>query len=290
LPTKWTRRVGLKAGDELELEEKGNSIIINAAPRKKPMKFSFDSNGIDFFLMKRYLNNFYKVGIDELELRFSDPSVFLNIQRILHTDMIGYEIISQGEHYCIIKSLSLTDGMEFDSSLRRCFLLLKSLGEETYNAISSGNLDYLKNASMLEQNNNRLTTFCRRVLNKVGYKDEKKVTFIYLVIEELEKIADEYKYIASIFEKNKRIKNISPVTLSFYKKTNEFVDFLYRLFYNYSKERSIRFTNEYRSLINEAYSIMSRKGGYDTLILHHLSSILRICFDLLAPILALHLF
>ena len=51
------------------------------------------------------------------------------------------------------------------------------------------------NIAFLEEANNRFTTTCRRLLNKKGYKEYKKLGPLYYMIEELENIADQYKYL-----------------------------------------------------------------------------------------------
>ncbi|MBD3164551.1 AbrB/MazE/SpoVT family DNA-binding domain-containing protein [Candidatus Woesearchaeota archaeon] len=288
LPAKWVENNGIKSGDELDIEEKKKTLLLSSAAPKKISKSKLDADSLDLFLLKRYFNTLYKMGVDEIELTFSDPNIILSLQEILQKNLIGYEIISQTKSSCIIRSLSVINDSEFENTLRRTFLLLKSLSQETFNAIKTKDIVYFKSSSMLEENNNRLTTYCRRILNKNGYKDDAKIAFIYLIVEQLEKIADEYKYLSDQFEKKEYdLKNVSDDTIKLYGKVNSFLEEFYEIFYNYSKERTVQFSKSYREIVTKSYSLLEVKKKEEVIVLHHLMTITRDIFDILAPTIAL---
>ncbi len=290
LPAKWVEKNGIKPSDELEMDDKGKSLVINPTGNGNFSKAKLDGDSLDLFLLKRYLNTLYKMGCDEIEYTFSNPNMILNVQEILQKNLMGYEIIHQGKNSCTIRSLSVINESEFDNTLRRVFLLLKALAEATYNAIQTKDLAHLKNAAMLEENNNRLTTYCRRILNKFGYKDYSKTCFVYLIVEQLEKIADEYKYLVDDFEKKDcNIKNISTDTLRIYERANAFIDSFYDLYYNCKRDETIKFAKEYKDIMKKAHALIETKKREEVIILHYLISITTMTFDILAPTLALYM-
>jgi phosphate uptake regulator len=249
-----------------------------------------DIKNVDVNLLKRYLNTAYKMGYDEIRLNFDDPKIIAYIQEILQKNLIGLEIINQGKNHCTVKSLSLVLESEFENTLRRIFLLLLSLSEESLNAIKTEDIQHLKSAVLLEENNNRFTSYCRRILNKNGYKDQEKITFIYYLIEELEKTADEFKYISNYVRKHKdEIKKVNQETLDYFVKVNEFVRQYYDIFYNSSKDKILSNHNNYKELSNLGYELMRKSSSVNTVVVHHLLTIVQGVYDMLPHHIALNM-
>ena len=76
-----------------------------------------------------------------------------------------------------------------------------NMAEETANMLTNKEIEQMHTLISLEESNNRFTTLCRRYLNKVGPPGAEKVGPYYSIVEELEKIADEYKYLITSISK-----------------------------------------------------------------------------------------
>ncbi|MBS3124803.1 hypothetical protein J4211_00935, partial [Candidatus Woesearchaeota archaeon] len=121
--------------------------------------------------------------------------------------------------------------------------------------------------SSLEKNNNQLTNFCQRILNKRGNPDPTKTTFLYVITWNLEKIADEYKYLGRCIAAHK---NIGKQTLALLSQTNKLLREYYELFYSFDLERLTRLAMNYKQLHQEIESLMTKE---DPLPLSYLSHI-----------------
>ena len=79
--------------------------------------------------------NKYGYTRDEIKVFFNTPVTEhfrlnrnVNVITVVHNEvnrLVGYEIIQQRENFCIIKDISNSSIQEFDTILRRVFLLLK---------------------------------------------------------------------------------------------------------------------------------------------------------------------
>lgn len=289
LPRKWALKYNIKKGDELEVEEQGNKIFIGTEKGFKTEKVELDINDLDPMILRCVLA-FYKRGIDEITLNFNKPELIESIQKAIGKEAVGYEITEQGNNYCIIKHVS-GELEDFDPILRRTFLLLISMADESLNSIKSNRFNNLKNIAFLEEANNRFTTTCRRSLNKKGYKNPAEIGPLYYIIEEIENIADQYKFLCNYLHnlRNKKVK-INKSTLDMYKETNEMLKQFYELFYKFDKDKLVSIAKQRKILVEQFLQSFEKDStGVDKVVLHHLFTIMQKTFCLVGPFLIMRL-
>lgn len=289
LPRKWAKKFDIKKGEELEIEENKNSLIIKTG---NPIEIDQSEINIEGMgsMGRRCITALYKKGVDELKINFEDPLNMDSIRQVVNMEAPGFEIIDQKSRYCIIKNVSGIKRDEFDNMLRRLFILLIRMAEESYDAIKKKDFDYLKEIKRLEEDNNRLTIFCRRILNKYGHKTY-LVGPLYFIIEELENIADQYKYTCWRFSEveGKNIK-ISKKVLDMYKIANEQLKSFYELFYKFDRDKIINIKKKRREMIKDAFELFNKKlNYYDFILLHHSITIMQKVFCLMGPYLTMKL-
>jgi phosphate uptake regulator len=232
----------------------------------------------------------YKQGVDEIRVSFNKPELIESVQKAIGKEAVGYEITEQGNDYCIIKHVS-GELEDFDPILRRTFLLLISMADESLDSIKKNELNNLKNIAFLEEANNRFTTTCRRLLNKKGYKDARKIGPLYYIIEEIENIADQYKYLCDYFYnlRNKKIK-INKDVLELYQETNEMLKQFYELFYKFEKDKLVFIGNQRKILVDRFLHLFEKNSSnIDKLVLHQLFTIMQKTFCLVGPYLVINL-
>lgn len=284
LPSDWVKKFGIQKGDEVELKEEGKRLIINTEKETAKEILEIDVTGLDGVLT-RAIHALYKRGFDVLKLKFDDTSYKEIIRKALKNEAASLEIVEESENFCVIRNISTTLESEFDSVLRRTFRLLVSMSEYGLEALKSKEFDKLEEAKNLELINNKLTTFCRRVLNKNGYKDYKRLTFIYDIIENLENLADQYKYLFTyLLKENKKIK-LDKKIINYYENIHNLLNSFYELFYKFENEKTATLYNERKRLIIEGHRLM--KENKNPIILHHLITVIQIIFNQLGHLVAL---
>ena len=72
LPTKWLKSYDIKKGDELELTEILDGILISKPQAHPEKKTEINIDGINDRLLFRYLNSFYKQGFTEIKVIYSE--------------------------------------------------------------------------------------------------------------------------------------------------------------------------------------------------------------------------
>jgi phosphate uptake regulator len=261
LPSDWTRKYNISAGQEIDLNEKENGLFLSTEKNFSGKKAEFDISGMDIPTIWKYFMAVYREGYDEILVRFKEnvvfesPYKFLTQHRIdlrykkerekktvleaLHalvTRFIGFEVVEHGKDYIIIKEMGSPSGKEFDNSLRRVFFLIQQMAEETLEAIKTNNPKILSHMHDVDINLDKFHDYCIRILNKTGNKDGKKTSLYFSTLYLLELLGDEFKNISTHLINDfpsMKMKNIQPLVESI----KEQVDAFYDLFYKFDKEK-----------------------------------------------------
>jgi len=266
LPSTWIKNHNLKEGDELEIEEKGNLIELSTSKIASSSSIFIDADKGSF--TKRDLSHLYILGYDEITLKFSDEEVLNSVKERL-PDCIGFEIIDQSENKIKIKSISSELEGEFDNILNKVFLILKEMGNDVYDALEKKEYSRLKKIKEMEIVNNKFTSFLLRLLSKKGYKRQNRTLQAYDLIQNLERLADEYKYLCENLADRK--KPISNESLNLLKAINENYTSLYT---NFLKSES-----QDKSLYKQRASIKIKVLATlekEPILNHHLLSLLEV--------------
>jgi len=129
----------------------------------------------------------------------------------------------------------------------------------------------------------KILAFCRRIINKSGYKQYKKATYMYCVLEELEKIADEYKYMCDFFlEDVKYLRKIDKKIIELYMELNNFYAGVYSLYYKYDIKKVIELFRKRKFLVDGSLEMFKLKSERGCRLAHYLLVITQKIANLLA--------
>lgn len=290
LPAKWAVLHGVKKGDEIDLLEEGEKLTINPQQKTSLETAELDADQLGA-LIQRYIYALYKKGVDEIKIKYSDPKVADVVRKTLLNETVGYEIVSQTPKSCDVKLITSGNLSEFDNLLRRTFLLLLSMGEEAIATIKQKDFDHLSKTALLEETNNRLTTVCRRSLNKWGAGNFSKIGPIYYIIEDLENLADEYKYLCNKLGRlgNTHAKTVRPEAIALLERANETLRLFYEAFYKFEVDKILEIYNSRKTLVEEAQDLIENKKltAAEFYITHHSLVIMQKIFCMTGPYLVL---
>ncbi len=197
LPIEWVRSQSIQKNKLVDLEIVGNSAVV------RPFKIEqervlLDAEELPNSLM-RFIAVLYKKGVDEIKIINVDSKIINKISKFIEEHCIGFEIIDQSKDYCIIQDIARQSKDDFQTLLRRCFILTMQLSEES-------DTESIEN---LDKSLNKLTAYCQRLLIKQGYSEFSKVSHYMMLCMELEHIGDEYKRAYTLGEKiGKEINNL----------------------------------------------------------------------------------
>ncbi|MCX6707564.1 MAG: AbrB/MazE/SpoVT family DNA-binding domain-containing protein [Candidatus Woesearchaeota archaeon] len=248
LPAEWTKKFGLKAGDEVDIEQKDRNIIIGGEGEKEIKRASIDATKISERVLRWQLSGLHKGGWDEIEIIFEKKEAIDVIDDLMKNLFMGFAIVEQTDKRCLIKSISREMETEFDAILKRAFLVTISMGDSIIDMIKKDKLKGIKELTILEKTNNQLTNFCERILNKRGYREYDKTCFVYAISWNLEKVCDNYKYICDFIEKNPSIR-ISKELLEIFEMSNSQIRGYSSLFSKFKTEELVELNKKRKQIV-----------------------------------------
>ena len=287
LPRKWTKKNDVNKGDEIEVREDDSELVLSCETKKKLEKVEVNITSYGK-MIPRAIHALYKRGADELHLTYDTEEAFSLVRNSLGKEAIGYEILETGKNRCIIKNVS-EGTREFNQLLRQTFIILLSMAEEGERGFGEGNVDILHNLIPLEETNNRFTTVLRRYANTQGVKHFDRVGPTYFLLEMIEDIADEYKYMYQFFVDNpEKIKEVHKELLDDFKSVNKMLRKFYELFYKFDPKKVGGIKDSRDNLVKKLKEFTSKiKNQQDILMFQHLMMLTKQIFSLLGPFLIL---
>lgn len=239
LPAGWLKKYKLKSGDAIEIEERGKSVAVTTKKEFGTEKADIDISNLGI-LTNRAISALYKRGCDEIRIIYKDPRTPEKLHRVLN-ELVGFEIITQSSKECLVKEISKTSEEDFENILRRSFLLIKLMGQEIAQALRTNKT--LEHIPSMDINVNKFANFCLRALNKKGYKDFKRTSSIYFIINQLEHLGDFYKELAMNLEK----KRVSKEFIDYLEEINQLYDSYIKLFFDFQQEKAVEFANKWEN-------------------------------------------
>lgn len=243
LPHAWIKRVNLKKGDEVFLEESEHKLVVHPSKSIAEKNYSIDVSSFSPEMCVSLISVLHKSGYDNIELLNGNQE---GIKKILEriSLLINYEVLDHTSKRLWIKCITSDSFDDFDSLLRRTFNLTSHFAKLVFDALAK-NPKELKNLLELEEINNKLTNYCHRLINKKQLTP--KDHYVYTIIWLLEKIGDSLKYVCSM--KNP---NLSPIL------KKEFFGFL-SLF---DKLVSVYYSNDLKKLNDLRFEIKSALNSF----------------------------
>ena len=141
LPRKWSQKYGVKKGDEIEVEEQGNKVVLSTDRGVNMVNVEIEPPHLKN-ITERMITSSYRNGTKEIKVMFDpkeNPELFQYLNQKMDDQTVGFEMIKQEKDYFVIKDLSgptePTD-VEFDSALRRSFLLVTAMAKDILTALN----------------------------------------------------------------------------------------------------------------------------------------------------------
>ncbi len=269
LPMNWCVTNNLEKGDEVEVFEHINSIVIS--PVQQIKKASVDVSGKNP-LIKRILGSFYKGGFTHMSITYETQEEAELIEDVIDQEFVGFEIIHHDttKKRIIAKTVSEIQANDFDVILRRMFLRIIQIGTETLECLESLDTDSenvsektfekLQKIASLDKDVNKLADFCRRAINlhslrQINENYQNNLS-LYYIVEELEKISDEFRDFA--------ISKYPYSAKEIFKEVVNYFRMFYELFYAFSLSGLVAFGKKRYDLRDKIDSIepFSREFSY----------------------------
>lgn len=255
LPRNWTKKNNVEKGDEINIEERNDELIISFNDiKKRTLVADLDLSELKEDIVVPLLNILHKEGFHEISLKLNESVPFDMVANKINTQLLGFEIIGHSQNKCLIKNILSSSDSELDELLKKSFLVTISLANNSLSCIRKGDCNSLKKMIQLEETNNKLTNLCERVLNES--KMDIKNRHLYFTAWLLESIADDYRDLCDILAESDLTK-IRPDVIMAYQKVNQLLQIYFHLFYSFSFREMAYFIHARKALLKRLHDMFS---------------------------------
>ncbi len=288
LPRKWAQHHNVLKGDELEITEQGNKILVSTDKTISLGKLEVDVTGLDRDSLMFLIRALYKNGYDEVvvsfknqmcdNLRTGEKEKTLAVIAREVSRLNGVEIFTQKEDFCVIRSISEDSMKVFDNMLRRIFLLASETIGDLIEGYEKGSPALLATIQGKHDSITKFVTYSQRLLNKIGYQDNKRTVILYHILEVIDTIMDFIKYNARILLKNK-IKP-SKECIELCRDIHKSFDMFHTFYYNFDAKKVAELNHNRYKILEKAIAYQSKIGKGEFLILSNMEQILEYILNL----------
>ncbi len=284
IPATWAKEQGLDKGDEVDVEIDDTKIIITPPQQTSSSKaINIDIKNMSERVLRWQISSLHKQGYDEIVVTSFTDEQYAVIEDLVKNLFIGFIVKDKSNLRIVIGQVAVVDASEFDATLRRAFRQLNTMFEETQESFAKQDVTLLHKQLENEHLNNKLTNFCERLLNK-SLIQKNKGHFWYVIAWNLEKIADNFKYLAgqitSIPASSKEI----DVLLT---KLTAFAKEYYEVFYDFDFAKLTQLSKDKKELEKDCLTLLSSTNSFERLVGHFMHMVVLQLADFSASLIAL---
>jgi phosphate uptake regulator len=229
LPPSWIKHNHLKKGEELEVIEEENNILIKPVTTTQDIKITEVSFvGIDKATSEDMILALHKKGYDEIKIIIDNLDMIKEIHAFLNHMQLGFEIIKQESDSVTIRNISNPEIEQFDNLFRRVFRITIEYSNKI--EIIMQNKEEMTHSCILhEVSINRISNYCNRIIIK---EKRKNACFFYAIIEELNNLT---RNLTILLNEVMNVKNDIPKNVvSKYSEITSILIQVYELYYKFS--------------------------------------------------------
>jgi len=287
LPSKWAKSFNIKPGDEIEVIEKNNELNVIAGYKENRIKkATLNLDNFNTLMLNRYLDEFYRQGIEEIVLLFTkekiphhkEGTLVAIDQQIkkLAERFIGMEIVSETKNKIILESLISHEECEkIEIIQKRIFFLIKEFLNEFVKAMDSSFTEFYRKSYDYHDNIARFTYYYLRLLHFSDLPKEKKARLfgLYMIID---------KTVDKVRHASERVNEMGKATPKIKKFVEEIFEFYLEQF------DTIHYKNytvsDFQGLVKKRYELVNKikssKFSYEELkVISELNILLEIIND-----------
>ncbi|MEK6920917.1 MAG: hypothetical protein AABX82_03475 [Nanoarchaeota archaeon] len=198
LPASWVKEQKLCHGDEIEIDQVYDKLIIAKSKEKEIPTITFSQFNKTF--IKNSIITFYCKGYDKLRIVFTDRQVENCIMETINNYLIGFDIVEKEKGVCLLENITEPEADQFEAIFKKLFFNLSLLISTTEQRLKTQQQDiaYKDIAIRFQQYEN----LCKRIIAKRNPLGENTL-FFWGVLNYLVQAAKEIQLLNRFLDKNK---------------------------------------------------------------------------------------
>ncbi len=202
IPAKWLKSKNLKSGDEIEINEQEQNLLISGTGDAELKTKQITLENVTQNHLRSLISSAYKAGYDQITIKSKEPLKLSLVNEVINT-FTGLEVVSEDRNTIMIKSF-LRPAENTGALIVKLFQITKLVVnelDENWNKVDINNLEVLINSNL-----RKLRDHCLRNIHLQKFGGDKSYDY-YDLVTIIEKIAAEFLSLAKIVCKEKKAKD-----------------------------------------------------------------------------------
>lgn len=212
LPKRWVVEMGVKEGDEVEIERRDGSLVVFLSPKKKErnevvLKVSPDENPN---ALARKVISLYLVGCNVIRLKAKEgrisPAQREMLKNFVRTKLVGMEIITDLPGEVVLQVLMSYPELPVKDALKRMCLITMSMREDVMEALESGNEELARDVVARDDEVDRFGMYIirqlksavedLRLVKEIGLESARECLGYRIITKIVERVSDHLVLVA----------------------------------------------------------------------------------------------
>ncbi|MFC1723470.1 hypothetical protein ACFL0V_05005 [Nanoarchaeota archaeon] len=172
LPIKWVRDQGLQAGDQVDVTEMEEGVLISAEAKKKGEEVVLDLKSESESYVRINLNAVYRLGYDKVVVHFEKKKTEAIVKRVVDERLLGFEVVDKREGKLVIENVTEPSADKFEMLHRRTMHIVAESFGLVAEALKNGG-DCLSEMKRLTKEHGKYNNFLRRSISKKRIKERR---------------------------------------------------------------------------------------------------------------------
>jgi len=229
LPSSWVKRHNLRKGEEIDVLEEDNCLMVKPVCRNNGLKTTEISfAGLDRDTRRDLVLATHKKGYDEIKINFDNQAVVKELHEYLNSMQLGFEVIKQEQNSVLLRNISNPEPEQFEDLFRRAFRIAIEYSKKIEGVMNQDE-DITHSCLLHETSINRISNYCKRIIIR---EKQQNACFLYAMMESL---AGATHNLTAILDEIKKADQAVPNAFAArYSQLTELLVRVYELYYKFS--------------------------------------------------------
>ncbi len=269
IPKKWIDNRGLKAGDEVDIDEMDHNLIISTEVQKiQNLSTEIKLKNLTESMIRTAITYPYRLGYDKVTVFYYTKNQLEILKNVVKTRLLGFEIVSIDEKGVIIENITEPSGEKFEVLMQKIIYNTGQFFECIESILQKQKPFYDYND--IQHQIQLYDNFCRRVITK-RKAIEKNATLYWSFLTVFIHATRNLYHFAKYIEKYKG--TISKPTIKFFEEAKEIYSLVKKAYLSQDLA-PIELAHEKEKILSHKTTHKLIKGNEASLI-HYISKISR---------------
>ncbi|MBT4824555.1 hypothetical protein HN695_07560 [Candidatus Woesearchaeota archaeon] len=180
VPKKWSKRLNLKAGDEIDVEEEGNILMITPEKITKDEKITINTTDMNDNSLKIALVSAYWQGFETIILISKKPFKIVKVNKLVGS-LVGLVVTDQSDNKIEIKNVASENIEDVEKIINKIFI---TTHYQITKAIElfEGDVSHIEEIKELKKAVTKQGNYCRRIIFSTNFGKSKSYEYNIIIL------------------------------------------------------------------------------------------------------------